>query len=70
MFTRELTKCPPRTEIGQISRLLVVEDEELIREMLVLALQEEGYAIATAEDGRAALALLQSTETHQERVSF
>ncbi len=70
MFTRELTKCPPRAEIGQISRLLVVEDEELIREMLVLALQEEGYAIATAEDGRSALALLQSTEPTKSEYPF
>lgn len=62
MITRELTKCPPRAEIGQMSRILVVEDEDLIREMLVLALEAEGYAIATATDGRTALALLQSAE--------
>lgn len=62
MFTRELTKSPPRADIGQMSRILVVEDENLIREMLVLALEAEGYAIATAADGRTALALLQSAE--------
>lgn len=62
MFTRELTKCPPRAEIGQMSRILVVEDEDLIREMLVLALEAEGYAIETAADGRTALALIQSAE--------
>jgi two-component system phosphate regulon response regulator PhoB len=48
----------------------VVEDEELIREMLVLALQEEGYAIATAEDGRSALALLQNTELTKNEYPF
>ena len=62
MFTRELTKCPPRAEIGQLSRILVVEDEDLIREMLVLALEAEGYAIATAADGRTALELIHSAE--------
>jgi len=62
MFTRELTKCSPRLEIGQMSRILVVEDEDLIREMLVAALEAEGYAIATATDGRTALALLSSAE--------
>lgn len=62
MFTSELTKCPPKLEIGQMSRILVVEDENLIREMLVLALEAEGYAIAAAADGRTALALLQSAE--------
>jgi len=41
MFTRELVKCSPRAEIGQMSRILVVEDEDLIREMLVLALKAE-----------------------------
>nr|WP_250121264.1 response regulator transcription factor [Chroococcidiopsis sp. CCMEE 29] len=45
-----------------MSRILVVEDENLIREMLVLALEAEGYAIAAAADGRTALALLQSAE--------
>ena len=62
MFTRELTKSPPKVEIGQMSRVLVVEDENLIREMLVMALEAEGFAIATAADGRTALTLLQSAE--------
>ena len=62
MLTRELVKSPPRAEIGQMSRILIVEDEDLIREMLVLALKAEGYAIATAADGRTALALLQSAQ--------
>jgi two-component system phosphate regulon response regulator PhoB len=63
MFTLELTKRPPRAEIGQMSRILVVEDEELIRDMVVLAMEAEGYAIATAADGRTALALLQAEPT-------
>jgi len=62
MFTLELTKRPPRAEIGQMSRILVVEDEDLIRDMVVLALEAEGYAITTAADGRKALALLQTAE--------
>lgn len=64
MFTRELTKSPPKVvEIGQMSRVLVVEDENLIREMLVMALEAEGFAIATAADGRTALTLLQNAES-------
>lgn len=70
MLTRELTKCPPRAEIGQMSRVLVVEDEELIREMLVLALEAEGYALVTAADGRTALGLLQSAEPTFGEVPF
>lgn len=62
MLTRELIKSPSRAEIGQMSRILIVEDEDLIREMLALALKAEGYAIATATDGQTALALLQSDQ--------
>lgn len=49
--------------LGQASQILVVEDEALIREMLVLALEDEGYQVVTATDGRAALTLLQTDGT-------
>jgi two-component system, OmpR family, phosphate regulon response regulator PhoB len=55
MHTSELTKYSATTDFGQTSRVLVVEDEELIREMLVLALEEEGYGVVTAVDGRSAV---------------
>ena len=58
MYTSELTKYSPRTEIANTSRILVVEDEELIREMLIVALEEEGYGVVTASDGRTALEYL------------
>ncbi len=70
MITRELTKSPPRAEIGQMSRVLVVEDEELIREMIVLGLEGEGYTTFTATDGRTALTLLQSTEPNFGELPF
>jgi two-component system phosphate regulon response regulator PhoB len=38
---------------------LIVEDEESIRETIVLALEEEGYEVHAVADGRDALALLQ-----------
>lgn len=38
-------------------KVLVVEDEFLIRLTLVEALQDEGYAVAEADTGHAALAL-------------
>lgn len=40
------------TELGQI---LIVEDEELIRETIALTLREEGYEVITAADGRRGL---------------
>jgi two-component system, OmpR family, phosphate regulon response regulator PhoB len=44
-----------------LGRVLIIEDEELIRETVALALGEEGYETLTAPDGRTALELLQST---------
>ena len=42
----------------KMGRILVVEDEDLIRETIALTLTEEGYEVVTAEDGRVALDLL------------
>jgi len=39
--------------------VLVVEDEPVVRTLAVRALEEEGYAVAAAEDGRAALEALE-----------
>jgi two-component system, OmpR family, phosphate regulon response regulator PhoB len=43
-----------------LGKILVVEDEALIRETIELALQEEGFEVSTISDGRAALDLLQA----------
>jgi CheY-like chemotaxis protein len=40
--------------------VLIVDDDALTRESLSLALSEEGYAVAEAPDGAAALARLRS----------
>lgn len=40
-------------------RLLVVEDEPLVRELIVLELEDAGYAVVEAEDGPTALGLLE-----------
>ncbi|MGJ3250056.1 MAG: winged helix-turn-helix domain-containing protein [Elainellaceae cyanobacterium] len=52
MLTLESTRSSNDIKLG---RVLVVEDEELIRETVALALMEEGYDVLTAEDGRGAL---------------
>jgi two-component system, OmpR family, phosphate regulon response regulator PhoB len=70
MYTTESTKYSARTDIGQTSRILVVEDEELIQEMLVVALEEEGYGVITAPDGRSAVEYLKSFETNSGEVPF
>jgi len=44
------------------AHILVVEDEELIREMVVVSLQQEGYDVSIAGDGGTASQLLQSAD--------
>jgi CheY-like chemotaxis protein len=41
------------------SKILLVEDEEVVRHVTSLLLQGKGYAVSTARDGREALDLLQ-----------
>ncbi|UKO97771.1 winged helix-turn-helix domain-containing protein [Nostoc sp. UHCC 0870] len=62
MYTSESIKYSARADIGQTSRVLVVEDEELIQEMLVVALEEEGYGVVTAPDGRSAVEYMKGFE--------
>lgn len=70
MYTNESTKYASAADIGQKNRVLVVEDEELIREMLILALEEEGYQVETAIDGRIAIEQLQSVEANNNEANF
>jgi two-component system, OmpR family, phosphate regulon response regulator PhoB len=70
MYTSESTKYSARTDIGQTSRILVVEDEELIQEMLVIALEEEGFGVITAPDGRSAVEYLKNLETNSGELPF
>ncbi len=55
MLTLEATKSQQDIKLG---RILIVEDEELIRETIALALGDEGYEVLIAEDGRSALDLI------------
>ena len=54
-LTSERVDCPPtRARV----RLLIVDDESAIREVVSSALTEDGYDVLTAEDGFDALRLL------------
>jgi two-component system phosphate regulon response regulator PhoB len=70
MLSLDLPQSPTRPDLAQATRILVVEDEDLIREMLVLALEEEGYEVNTAVDGRTALALFQDPEPTDREFQF
>ena len=54
-ITLEETKFQQEVNLG---RVLLVEDEELIRETITFALREEGYEVIVAEDGRKGLELV------------
>ncbi|NET36507.1 MAG: response regulator transcription factor [Cyanothece sp. SIO1E1] len=47
-----------QVSIINLERILVVEDDELIRETIALALTGEGYEVSTAGDGQVALELI------------
>lgn len=49
-------------ELSSKARILVVEDEDVIRDMIVMGLQDEGYEVFFAEDGRTGLNMLQNPE--------
>ncbi|MEA5513874.1 response regulator transcription factor [Nodularia sp. UHCC 0506] len=70
MYTSESIKYSTRAEIGQTSRILVVEDEELIQEMLAVALEEEGFGVITAPDGRSAVEYLKNCDPNSGEPPF
>lgn len=55
-------QAQPNLRVG-LGRVLIVEDEELIRETVALGLAEEGFDILIAEDGLTALDMLGGTST-------
>jgi CheY-like chemotaxis protein len=44
--------------LGSVRRILIVDDEPALREILAAVLADEGYAVQTAADGRSALDLI------------
>ncbi|MFM8306899.1 MAG: response regulator transcription factor [Microcystis aeruginosa] len=63
MLTLDTPPLSASTDFVPNHRILIVEDEEVIRDMIILALEEEGYEALGVSDGRAALELLQSQES-------
>ena len=56
-MTTELQTLPPAT-IKAPARVLVVDDERSMRELLSIVLRRDGYDVLSAEDGAAAVELL------------
>jgi PAS domain S-box-containing protein len=57
----EATRAPEETSLGRGEKIVVVEDEETIRSLLIEVLQEAGYEVMAAEDGAAGMRLLESS---------
>ena len=57
------------TELAQANRILLVEDEDLIRDMVTIALEEEGYEVHTVNNGRTALNILQSSDFGRDKLT-
>lgn len=63
MIALEASVSSRATMLGHV---LVVEDEEIIRETIALALAEEGYNVITAEDGSSALKIVNQYNAREE----
>ncbi|MGI0480196.1 winged helix-turn-helix domain-containing protein [Geminocystis sp. CENA526] len=59
MLTLDLPSINVRERIQSSSRILLIEDEELIRNMIALNLEEEGYEVIKTSNGREALNILE-----------
>src|SRR5258707_15204501 len=57
---RAISSVPPVMPKGRATRVLLVDDEPNVRRSLARVLMSEGFEVMTAEDGHAALALLES----------
>jgi two-component system, OmpR family, phosphate regulon response regulator PhoB len=62
MLSLDTANANSKTQLTHNARILVVEDEDLIRNMISVALREEGYDVIEADDGQKALSLIQSQE--------
>ncbi|MEM8717882.1 MAG: response regulator transcription factor [Cyanobacteria bacterium P01_G01_bin.39] len=69
MLSLQTSQASDQSKLSQINRILLIEDEDLIRDMVVVALEEEGYEVHTASNGRAALNLLQSPDFSRNKLT-
>lgn len=55
---------PQSTEFSTIGEVLVVDDDPDVRELLVEHLRSQGFRVATAADGRAAISAVERSPGH------
>ena len=62
MLSLQNLQSSDKSKLAHTNRILLIEDEDLIRDMVTVALEEEGYEVYTANNGRTALNMLQSPD--------
>lgn len=71
MFSPDLSQTPPSTRpLRTAGKILLLENEELLRDMLVLALEEQGYQVVISQDGRSVIPTLQNCSSFPGELSF
>lgn len=69
MLSLQNPQASNKSKLSQTNRILLIEDEDLIRDMVVVALEEEGYEVYTANNGRSALNMLQSPDFSRDKLT-
>ncbi len=69
MLSLQNPQASDKSKLSQTNRVLLIEDEDLIRDMIVVALEEEGYEVDTANNGRSALNMLQSPDFSRDKLT-
>lgn len=62
MLPTDLMSRTLNADLSTKARILIVEDEEVIRDMIVMGLQDEGYEVFFTDNGRSGLSMLQNPE--------
>ena len=62
--THETPECPGATAPDRATTILVVEDEEMVRNVVTAALERSGFTVVLAANGRKALELIDASTHH------
>ena len=70
MFSPDLSESLSRSVVRTNSKILLLETEELFRDMLALALEEQGCEVVIAPDGRSVIPTLENSLSVKSEKSF
>lgn len=70
MFSPDLSESLLKPDVRTASKVLLLESEELFRDMLALALEEQSCEVVIAPDGRSVIPTVQNYSSIQSEPSF